>query len=228
MVELCTSCGAETVERAVYCHRCGHRLADMSNDSGDAERTVAAGEPPVPDMTETSGASVQVMSLVDLDGPEEILWSGTYSYRAVFAAWILAGALTVVVGAASMRYVGLLDALFIVLVWAVVFLGGVALYLFYRRLNASYVLTSSHFVVDMCMPTRMTCRIDVALIDDVAFYQGWIERCLGVGTVVMSLSGQIDIHLLLPGIANVEQVALQIDTSRREARRRRGWYINDV
>jgi len=227
MVELCPACGAGTVEGAIFCHRCGRRLSTVHGQLDEAEPAAVAGGPPLADVSESGDANAEVVSFDEPAEPEEMLWSGTYSHRAVIAAWLVAGAATLTIGALCMLFAELLEALFIMLVCAVVSLGGVGLYLFHRRLNARYALTSRQFVQRMCIPTQVTCRIDVAMIDDIVFSQGPIERVVGVGTIMVTLSGDVDMELLLRGIANAEEIASRIDMARRAERRRRGWYIND-
>ncbi len=160
--------------------------------------------------------------------PPQALWSGSYGYRALLPAWILVVLLTLAIGAISMPFVGLWKSLFIVFVSAVLSMGGVGLYMAYRRLSVRYELTSQWFVHQSGLLRRRTDRLDLMDIDDVAFGQGPIERWLGVGTIKLIFNDPSQPELLMPGIDGVEEVAAAINDALRAERRRRGLFIEIV
>lgn len=159
------------------------------------------------------------------DDAQHTLWSGSYSWRALIPVWLAAIGLALVVGAICAPKVGLWNASFVFLVTAVVGLGGVGLYLAYRRLSAVYTLTPDAFVHQSGLLARTTMQVELVQIDDVAFDQGRIERWVGTGTIKLISGDKSTPDILLDSIAPVNAVAARIDTARREARKRRGWFI---
>ena len=159
---------------------------------------------------------------------ESRLWEGGYGYRAMIPVGSVAALVTVCIGGITIAMQGLSTGLFVMLVAGVVVLGGTGLYLAYRRLSIHYELTDQRFVHQSGLLRRVTNRIEVIDVDDVAFGQGPIERLLGVGTIKIISSDRSHPELLLPGIDNVKQVATQIDDARRAERHRRGLYIEQV
>ena len=103
----CHTCGAEVVEKAIYCHKCGERL-----QSGD-ERSSSAGEetgqraPDAPASQAAAAASPAAIGPAEKgrptltahlgaeDEPEKELWQGGYSSRAMIGGWLLTSLLTI-------------------------------------------------------------------------------------------------------------------------------------
>ena len=160
--------------------------------------------------------------------PEEDLWSGTYSPKAMCGS-LLAAALLSVVGlmiaavlantAVGWRVLGLS----LLVMW-----GGLTLMLAYRRLSVRYRLTTYRLFHERGLLGRTTDRLEVIDIDDVRVHQGFVERLLGVGTVKIESSDRTDPELSLPGIDEVRAVADLIDNTRRAERERRGLHIEAV
>ena len=160
--------------------------------------------------------------------PEETLWQGTYSMRAMIGAWVAAGAATIaLVGAglagafAGNQWLGLLGAL--ALVWI-----GLLARLFYVQLSTHYWLTNQRFIHERGLLWRTIDRIETIDVDDVVCQQGPVERLLGVGTIRMKSSDQSTPEFVLKGIADVRAVAALIDEARRKERRKRGMYVENV
>lgn len=160
--------------------------------------------------------------------PEEDLWSGTYSPRAMFGSMLAALILSVagVVGvvalwnvAAGWKTLGI----GLLVMW-----GALVLVLTYRRLSVRYRLTSYRFFHERGLLSRTTDRVEVIDIDDVTVHQGLVERLLGVGTIVIQSSDRTDPELSLPGIDEVRAVADVIDNTRRSERERRGLHIEAI
>ena len=158
--------------------------------------------------------------------PEENLWSGRYSPRAMIGSWILM----------AIASVGLLVIWFfvrqipisiilglVVLIWV----GGGLLYL-WRRLGFHYQLTTQRFIHQTGVVTRQTDRIEVIDIDDVSYTQGPVQRALGVGTIRLTGSDRTHPTLSMIGIANVKEVSGLIDDIRRAERRKRSLHIESI
>ncbi len=156
---------------------------------------------------------------------ERQLWEGGYSYRAMIPMWIAAGLVILFIAGTTAPWVEFRTGLFIALVTAVLCLGGVGLYLAYRRLSVHYELTNQRLIYQTGLLTRITDRIDLVDVDDVAYGQERVERLLGVGTIQIISGDRSPGELLLTGIQDVSSVATKIDHARRAARRRRGLYI---
>jgi len=74
----------------------------------------------------------------------------------------------------------------------------------------------------------VTDRIENIDMDDITYEQKFIERFVGVGTVIISSSDRTHPELRLIGIENVKEVADQMDDIRRAERRRRGLHIESI
>lgn len=163
------------------------------------------------------------------DEPEEQLWEGRYSSRAMIGKWVLAGFITVVL-LIGIFLIGM-DKGWLWMTWLVICVlmwGGFAMQLAYRRLMYKYRLTTQRFIHESGLLKRVTDRIEVIDIDDVSFEQRIVERILGVGTIKITSSDRSHPELSLRGIENVKEVAGQIDDTRRKERRRRGLHIESI
>lgn len=156
---------------------------------------------------------------------EVVLWQGGYNGRALTGAWLTAGLLAVAMGIGGLIDHGWDGGLFLGLIGAVVFGGGVGLYLAYRKLAVHYVLTDRQFVCHHGLLRRRADPMDVIEIDDVAFWQRGLQRWWGVGTVKIISSDRSRPDRLLYGIHHVADVAAEFDRSRRAERIRRGLFI---
>ena len=203
------------MEAAVFCHQCGAKIA---NDA-QSPQTLAPKE-----RFESIAAAVTNTD----DEPEQELWQGQYSRRAMFGTWIVAGlatlALLILAVAMGFGKTGwLISVAAIVLGWA-----GLVLQLLYRQLSVHYYLTDQRFVHEKGLLWREINRIEAIDIDDVSFQQGPVERMFGVGTVSISSSDRTHPVLDMPGIEKVHEVAGMIDDVRRQERRKRGLHIEAV
>ena len=80
----CPACGVEAVEQAVYCHKCGERLRPAGDEAPENSRQ--AGD----SATDPAGSSTPTRRDAQ-DQPEEELWRGGYSSKAMTGAWITSG-----------------------------------------------------------------------------------------------------------------------------------------
>jgi membrane protein YdbS with pleckstrin-like domain len=166
----------------------------------------------------------------DQEEPEEDAWEGGYSGKAMFGNWLAAGVVTLLVIGLMVRYEQLREGnrskyilLGIAAVW--VLLGFMVLY---RKMNVHYHLTTQRFIHRSGILTRVSDRIEVIDIDDVTYYQGVIERLVGVGSIKVNSSDRTHPELWLRGIENVQEVADLLDDLRRKERRRRGLHIESI
>jgi uncharacterized membrane protein YdbT with pleckstrin-like domain len=160
--------------------------------------------------------------------PEQQLWHGSYSPKAMYGQWLLAivitlVALVVAVLFSATVFVPIAAVAIVVIVWLCL----AASYL-YHRLSVDYMLTTQRFVHQAGFLRRVINRVEVIDIDDVSVEQGFVERMFGVGTIKLLSSDTSDPTLVLRGIDDVKRVATLIDDARRDERRKRGMYIETV
>ena len=212
----CPKCEAEILEDALFCQHCGQSLR---ND--DAAPTTPA---------DKFKDSALANNDRDYD-PEEELWQGGYSGKAMYGSWLVATVVSIVIIVAavilSMTGAGLPAAfvagMIVVLLWIVIF--GIFLY---RKWSVHYELTSQRFIHREGILNRTTDRIEVIDMDDVTYSQGIIQRMLGVGTIRITSTDRSHPELTLIGINEVQRIAGLIDDVRRTERRRRGLHIEAI
>ncbi len=203
----CTQCGTQVDPQAIFCQQCGTRLAEPApGDAASPESAFQAGAAP------------------RRDDPEEELWTGGYSSKAMLGTWLLAGMGTIagcVVGA--LTGVLLFVAIGLVVLWVALWLR-----LIVRQLNVGYRLTSQRFFHKRGILRQVTDRIEVIDMDDITWQQGPIERLVNVGTVRITSSDLTHPEIELDGIDDVARVAQMLDDARRAERLRRGLHIEAV
>jgi len=163
---------------------------------------------------------------LDSYDPEQSLWTGGYSPKAMFGTWLIVTliSIAIVVAAIIMQTIP-----WTIVVAVIVGLWGINIAIYAaRRLGIHYELTSQRFIHQQGVLSRQTDRIEVIDIDDVSFFQGPIERILGVGTINITGSDRTHPKLTMRGISNVKQVAGLIDDIRRKERKRRSLHIQSM
>ena len=221
---VCPQCGAEIIKDAIFCHKCGHRIAEQSAEGEQVPYSSPAAA--VAPVEKLKAATVQLDSS---EAEERELWHGGYSPKAMIGAWCTSAAVSAVLLLIGFFWVGfkpwpwLIILLIIIGFWAYNLIK-----LIHRRLSVSYVLTNQRFIHESGVLRRITDRIEVIDIDDITFEQGVIERIVGVGTIKIASSDHIHPELMLFGIENVSQVSGLIDDTRRTERRRRGLHIENI
>jgi membrane protein YdbS with pleckstrin-like domain len=157
---------------------------------------------------------------------EQTLWEGNYSPMAMLgyavSLFIASVALVVVSVIYSIPTITI-SLIIIAVAWLI-------LGMFYgaRRFGIHYELTSQRFVHQTGLLARRTDRIEVIDIDDVSFYQGPVQRILGIGTIDIASSDRSHPVVRMPGIADVKRVAGMIDDVRRRERKRRSLHIQTM
>jgi uncharacterized membrane protein YdbT with pleckstrin-like domain len=220
---VCPQCGAKAIKDAIFCHKCGHRVAEQFalGDQPTGTDSAASAAP----AAKFKAAAAQLDSS---DAEELELWQGGYSPRAMIGAWCTSGLVSIlllVIGILWVKSGWLWVLLLLVIIgfWAYNLLR-----LVHRRLSVSYVLTNQRFIHESGVLRRVTDRIEVIDIDDITFEQGVVERMMGVGSIKIASSDRTHPELMLYGIENVAQVSGLIDDTRRAERRRRGLHIENI
>jgi membrane protein YdbS with pleckstrin-like domain len=212
---LCPSCNTPLAADAVFCSKCGAKLA---------------GSPPAKQAATPAdalrAAKAEMANSVGNEGERE-LWRGSYSAKAMYGNWLLALVATLIAAAVSIFFPLPVTWLAAGTIVAVLWLVLVVQYLI-ERLSVSYLLTTQRFVHQRGLLKRVINRIEVIDIDDVTVEQGFIERMFGVGTIKLLSSDTSDPTLRMPGIDDVKRVATLIDDARRDERRKRGLYMEAV
>jgi hypothetical protein len=220
----CPACGTDVIAEAVFCHKCGQRLDAAGSGTAPDER---AAETPAP----AAGAGPDVSALTRLAGPdqpEQELWRGGFSSKAMLGAWALCGlvSLLLLIGGIWWARTGgwwLSLLLLMVLPWlyCLAVLGC-------RRLGVHYVLTTRRFIHERGILRRINDRIELLDMDDITSEQKLWDRLTGVGTIRIASHDRTDPELFLPGIDNVKEVATLLDNARLAERRRRGLHVEQI
>jgi membrane protein YdbS with pleckstrin-like domain len=220
----CPVCDTQAAAGAAFCQHCGAKLPRF--DAGSPTRSPADTQPPTaaeaaPGMTPTArrrGAA---------DVPEETLWEGSYSPKAMLGSLVgCAAASVLLIGcgiAVQQSAVWMALGAVIVLLWL-----AVALRLAERRLGVHYKLTNQMFYHQRGVLTRVTSRVEAIDIDDVTYEQGLLERMVNVGRIKITSSDRTDPELWVVGVEDVQDVAQKIDKARRAERMRRGMSVEQV
>jgi hypothetical protein len=225
MMRVCGACGASLPETARRCDRCGHVPVEDRPERAGMGRSGADTAGSLPESSPDRPVGTPGDERGTVADPEHVLWEGGFSSSALAGYWLIAGLLTLTLGCIGLARHGWSHGLFLALVGAVVFGGGVGLYLAYRRLREHATLTNLQFVHQTGLLRRVTERIDVIHIDDVAYWQGTWQRRVGVGSLKIMSGDRAVSELVLHGIRHVADVAARIDRARREERIRRGLFI---
>jgi membrane protein YdbS with pleckstrin-like domain len=218
----CNQCGRDVPEGSVFCPQCGGRLAG----GAQATASVASAAPAPTNPDATAAERLRTNDGHAHPTPEDELWTGTYSPKAMIGTAVFAAGLTVAGGIAA-SFAGPVGVLTwvagVAVMWVLV-----ALVLVYRRLTVHYRLTSYRFFTETGLFGRVNNRIQAIDIDDVTVQQGPIERMLGLGTIIIRARDDTSPVLTLRGIEDAPRVADMIDGARRAERNRRGLYVAEM
>lgn len=158
--------------------------------------------------------------------PEDELWSGGYSPKAMIGTWVVITIVSVVILILPWFIEPLTVPMALILVASIWLIAG--LRYAWRRLGVHYQLTTQRFIHQTGVLTRHTDRIEVIDIDDVSFSQGPIQRMFDVGTITVTSSDRSHSSLSMVGISGVKDVAGLIDDIRRKERRRRAVHFESI
>jgi membrane protein YdbS with pleckstrin-like domain len=219
---ICHKCGADTPVNAAFCPQCGAQLGQAGGASESR-----------PAKAERLQSGVAQGAAHDI--PEEELWSGAYSPKAMTAWYIVA----IVIGIVGIVITSNIDpnGWMAVAIGLLIVLGCLALYSGYKRMSEHYRLTTHRFVVQKGLLSRTDNRILLVDIDDITVRQGLIQRMFNLGTITLRTTDETTTEespdrdtlgkgiVTMDGIENPRQVGDLIDESRRAERTRRGVYM---
>jgi membrane protein YdbS with pleckstrin-like domain len=215
---LCPTCHADIPADAAFCPKCGQRLAvAQANPSAAPVATAAAAAP-----TATEKFRAALPTGQPHPEPENDLWNGTYSAKAMYGKFA-AGVLITLAGivlAVLVPFGWVAAVIVIPLLWAALLLT-----LLFRRLGIEYRLTTQRFLHKRGLLRRVSDQILLVDVDDVTFEQGPLERLLNVGTITIHSNDASDPKLRLAPVDDVQRIADLIDNARREERRKRAIYM---
>src|SRR5215208_405712 len=218
---ICSKCGADTLGNAPLCSQCGAQLGNVGGASGSRPAKAARIEPAV-------GRAVA-------DVPEEELWSGAYSPKAMTGWYIVA----LVLGVVGMVVASNADpnAWTVVAIGLLVVFGCLALYSVYKRMSEHFRLTTHRFVIQKGLLSRTDNRILLVDVDDITVHQGIAERMFNLGTNSLRTTEETTKEespdrdaagkgiVKMDGIEDPRRIGDLIDESRRAERTRRGVYM---
>jgi hypothetical protein len=228
-MQKCPVCDAQAVEGAAFCQQCGAKLSTFGETG-----TVAAASDPLetvarPAKSPSSAARESPPSAERRRGardvPEETLWEGSYSPKAMLGVAVGCAVASAVLLVLAIGYTS--GTLELVLLLAIVALWvAAALWLAVKRLGIYYKLTTHMFYHRRGVLTRITDRIELIEIHDVTYQQGLFERLVNVGKIKIESNDRTHPEFFLVGIDDVEAVAQAIDKARRAEQVRRGRRID--
>ncbi len=167
----------------------------------------------------------------NFDDQERVLWEGGFSAKSMLSAVLGSALITGMLVIAVVRIQTLNENR---LVWwtlaaiiGAIWLGLICIVL-YRKLAQHYEMTNQRLKHRRGLLIRQIDRIELIDIDDVSYRQGPIESLMGVGTIKLLSSDTSHPTLVMPGIANVSEVANLIDDSRRDERLKHGLHIESI
>jgi membrane protein YdbS with pleckstrin-like domain len=215
----CSICNAESAADATFCAKCGAKLAPGGSKPASPAESGASGSP-------AGGGALGRGRNADV--PEEVLWEGTYSPKAMLGATVGAALVSVALAVVAVGFVdsGALRLAIggaIVLVWL-----ALGVLLLARRLGIRYKLTNQMFYHQEGILTRTTDRIELIEVHDVTWKQGLVQRLVNVGTVIITSSDRTNPKFEMDGVEDVEEVAKKIDNARRGEQVRRGRRIESI
>jgi hypothetical protein len=219
---ICPACGVEVVPSAMFCHKCGQRLDSPGNDVSPH----APGEA----SANSAGAFQQVAASrwESKDTPEEELWRGGYSPKAMLGGWVLSGCVSVVLLLIGIIWVR--EAFW----WVMLVVGMLLPWLYflsvlsYRRISVHYTLSTQRFIHERGFFNRVNDRIELLDVDDITFEQKLWERIVGVGTLRIASHDRTNPEFVLTGIEDIKRVAGLFDDARLAERRRRGVHVEQI
>ena len=230
----CRACGAEAVQQAVFCQKCGERL-----DTAEPEFPPASGDPggadpeSPPAQTDRPATAVEHLQQVAAanaghEEPEQELWRGGFSSKAMLGSWAASALVTIALLVVWIIWkptgvLAWLPPLAIVLLWA-----SQGATLFFRRNTVRYRFTTQRLIIESGLLRRRINPMQNIEIDDLTVEQGVLDRITGAGKIVIVSSDRTNPNLVMEGIENVRQVADLIDKTRRNERRRRGLYVEQM
>jgi membrane protein YdbS with pleckstrin-like domain len=226
----CQVCNVEAPTGASFCQHCGAKLPmfdQMSTEieAADPPDTARDSQSSAADDATRAAASNRGRPRGPTDVPEETLWEGTFSPKAMLGWAAGAGLATLVLFVLAIGYASGIGRWLLLLAIVALWLA-VAARLALRRLGIRYKLTNQMFYHQRGVLTRVTDRIELIEIHDVTYEQGLFDRLVNVGRIKIDSGDRTDPTFYVMGVENVESVAQTIDKARRGEQVRRGRRID--
>jgi membrane protein YdbS with pleckstrin-like domain len=216
----CQQCHREVLEEGAFCPHCGERLDRVE----PAAKEVAEAEPPTAPVDRLQPG----VRRGGKQPPEVELWSDSYSPKELLLPFMVLDLMLIVAIVVVVAFANRGEMWLYLVLGAALFYGSMGLFLAYKRLSLRYRLTTYRFFHERGLLARQSDRIEVIDIDDVTVQQSFIERIVGIGTVVIQSSDRTNPTLRLPAIDNVKAVADLMDATCRAERQRRAIHIESV
>jgi membrane protein YdbS with pleckstrin-like domain len=215
----CPVCNVEAAVGASFCPQCGAKLPLVEG----ADPAPAGQQKPSLGMPDGGASSRSRGS----DVPEEVLWEGSFSPKAMLGTFVGLSVATIalVVAAILLRdqWYWIVPLGLALVLW-VVGLGRLSA----ARLGVHYKLTNQMFYHQRGVLTRVTDRIELIEIHDVTYEQGLLDRMVNVGRIKIASNDRTDPIFFLRGVEDVSEVAHLIDQARRGEQVRRGRRIESL
>ncbi|HLA84310.1 MAG TPA: PH domain-containing protein [Thermoguttaceae bacterium] len=231
----CPICAAEVVEKSVFCHQCGERLAPDDGSTAESRESGADGDGESSSGDDSSERTANERfrgamgrSRGNGEPAEEELWSGGYCGRAMMGSWILGLLATLSLVILAVMAWNTAALRWIVLAAMVAMWGYLVITFARRRLGVHYRLTTQRFFHEKGILVHTTDLIEVIDMDDITYSQTLIDRLFGVGTIRIVSSDRSHPDLAVPGIAEVKDVAAMMQEARHAERLRRGVHIESI
>jgi hypothetical protein len=219
----CPACGEEVVAAAIFCHKCGQRLEADGNEPPRNPPSVQASPSAAEAFQQTLAPRRDAQNQ-----PEEELWRGGYSSKAMIGSWFICGIVSLIlllVGVFWVRSWGWWLALIVAIMLPWFYCAAV---LAYRRMSVHYTLSTQRFIHERGILRRVNDRIELLDMDDITFEQSLWDRMTGVGTLRIASTDRTDPELVLKGIEDIKRVAGLFDNARLAERRRRGVHVEQI
>jgi hypothetical protein len=220
---LCPACGENVIAEAVYCHKCGNRLDSVGNAAPANSPSADAAASPVEALQKAASARRD-----GKDPPEEELWRGGYSPKAMIGSWVGSGTASLILFLIGLFWVRSFTPWLILVIAMLAPWIYCAAVLAYRRMSVHYVLSSQRFMHERGILRRVNDRIELLDVDDITYEQSIWERMMGVGTLRIASTDRTDPELILKGIEDIKHVASMFDNARLAERRRRGLHVEQI
>lgn len=233
----CPKCSTRLIVGANFCHHCGTRVAEPAADEFAGAEAVVAGQAPFDYSAQSEaegrrsrGGATDLNPEPSLDDPEEDLWEGGFSPKAMAGSFI----------GCALASVACLTGAVIAFVRDPAWLGGVLLLaipvlwlaqvsrVVKRCWSVRYRLTDRRLFVQIGLFSCQKHQIELAQVDAVRIRQNMLDRVLDVGSIEILTRDRHIGRLLLEGVSDADAVAEKIRSIGRWLRERQAVPVEGV